>query len=65
MFCCATVLQASAPSGGTSGSEQPVVMCVTDDEVNHMVLEGMLQSQNYRQVPAPLAAPCARAFRKA
>jgi hypothetical protein len=50
------MLQASAPSGGTTGSEQPVVMCVTDDEVNHMVLEGMLQSQDYRQVPAAVAA---------
>lgn len=26
----------------------PLVMCVDDDEVNHIVLEGMLQSQNYR-----------------
>lgn len=25
-------------------------MCVDDDEVNHIVLEGMLQSQNYRCV---------------
>lgn len=23
-------------------------MCITDDEVNHIVLEGMLKSQNYR-----------------
>lgn len=27
---------------------EPLVMCVDDDEVNHIVLEGMLQSQNYR-----------------
>jgi hypothetical protein len=27
---------------------EPLVMCVDDDEVNHIVLEGMLHSQNYR-----------------
>ncbi|KAF6266651.1 hypothetical protein COO60DRAFT_1654489 [Scenedesmus sp. NREL 46B-D3] len=26
---------------------EPLVMCVDDDEVNHIVLEGMLQSQSY------------------
>lgn len=25
-------------------------MCVDDDEMNHIVLEGMLQSQDYRLV---------------
>lgn len=52
MLCaCAAlshVLQPSLLAPGASGSQGPVVMCVTDDEVNHIVLEGILQSQNYR-----------------
>jgi CheY-like chemotaxis protein len=37
---------------------EPLVMCVDDDEVNHIVLEGMLHSQNYR------CATHKRAFKK-
>jgi YesN/AraC family two-component response regulator len=41
--------QASVPApGADAAAEEAVVMCVTDDEVNHCVLEGILQSQNYR-----------------
>lgn len=51
-LCVAAVLlprQASVPApGADAGAEEAVVMCVTDDEVNHCVLEGILQSQNYR-----------------
>eukprot|EP00775_Hariotina_reticulata_P013765 gene13765-13885_t len=30
------------------GDDHPLVLCVDDDEVNHLVLDGMLQSQSYR-----------------
>jgi hypothetical protein len=49
-------VQASAPAGGGVGGEERVVMGITDDEVNHIVLEGILQSQNYR------SAHCAHCF---
>jgi hypothetical protein len=47
---CVMCAQPSLPAPGGPGSDGPVVMCVTDDEVNHIVLEGILQSQNYRCV---------------
>jgi DNA-binding response OmpR family regulator len=40
------VLQAAAAAG--QGSDAPLVVCVDDDEVSHLVLAGMLQSQGYR-----------------
>lgn len=40
--------QAALPGPSNSGSDEPVVMCITDDEINHVVLEGILQSQSYR-----------------
>lgn len=48
LWWCATAVQVSAPFAGGAGGQACVVMCVTDDEVNHIVLEGILQSQNYR-----------------
>eukprot|EP00775_Hariotina_reticulata_P013645 gene13645-13768_t len=34
------------------GDDHPLVLCVDDDEVNHLVLDGMLQSQSYRYLKA-------------
>jgi CheY-like chemotaxis protein len=35
-------------AGDLPTGDHPLVLCVDDDEVNHLVLEGMLQSQSYR-----------------
>jgi YesN/AraC family two-component response regulator len=56
MGCCDGALQASAPAAGGVSGEERVVMCITDDEVNHIVLEGILHSQNYRSAGQACAA---------
>jgi hypothetical protein len=50
---CLPCLQ--VPACLQAASDEPLVMCVDDDEVNHIVLEGMLQSQGYRCVCRVLA----------
>lgn len=47
MLLLCVVLQPSVQAPVSTGCE-PVVMCITDDEVNHILLEGILQSQGYR-----------------
>jgi len=47
-YAVAVAMWACQAAGDPPTGDHPLVLCVDDDEVNHLVLEGMLQSQSYR-----------------
>ncbi|KAG2431901.1 hypothetical protein HXX76_009392 [Chlamydomonas incerta] len=47
---------ASDGLGGASAAEQRLIVCIDDDDVNQVVLQGMLASQHYRYVRASTGA---------
>jgi hypothetical protein len=53
-------LQSRSSHAGGSGSigDQRLIVCIDDDDVNQVVLQGMLSSQHYRYVRVSLGCRC-------